>query len=160
MDNIGVDLTQECLSHEYESLTVGCSGSVELMEFKTGCIQQPIHGKNWNTIKYLKLKLIFIGYTCHGSWQENGTYYVITSPIARKSTDSLRYCFIYTINMPNQQQSIDGTLINSQGPTLMKLSGVSESCRRDIVPGIDGRWSFNFTSNGRCLFKFFFLESP
>lgn len=136
LDNIGVEITQECLSHKYESLTIGCSGSVEVMEFKTGCIQQPIHG-----------------YTCHGSWQENGTHYVITSPIARKSTDALRYCFIYTINMPNQAQSlIDGALGRAQGPTLMKLSGVSESCRRDIVPGIDGRWSFNFTSNGRLLF--------
>lgn len=93
----------------------------------------------------------FLGYTCHGSWQENGTHYVITSPIARKSTDALRYCFIYTINVPNQAQSlIDGAMgHNNHGPTLMKLSGVSESCRRDIIPGIDGRWSFNFTSNGK-----------
>lgn len=95
--------------------------------------------------------VLCIEYTCHGSWQENGTHYVITSPIARKSTDALRYCFIYTINMPNQAQSlIDGALgHNNHGPTLMKLSGVSESCRRDIIPGIDGRWSFNFTSNGK-----------
>lgn len=42
---------QECKSHEYEALAVGCSGSHEIMEFRTTCIQQPISGKIFNMLQ-------------------------------------------------------------------------------------------------------------
>lgn len=35
----------ECLSHDYEALAVGCSGSSETLEFRSGsCTHQPISG--------------------------------------------------------------------------------------------------------------------
>lgn len=92
----------------------------------------------------------FLAYSCHGSWHENGTYYVITSPIARKSTDSLRYCFIYTFaGQTVAPAGVEGSVSRTMGPPILRLSGVSESCHRHIVPGVDGSWAFNFTSNGK-----------
>ncbi|XP_018562626.1 uncharacterized protein LOC108904516 [Anoplophora glabripennis] len=121
----------DCVSHDYEALAVGCSGSHE-MEFKSSCSQQAVSA-----------------YSCHGSWEENGITYVITTPVARKSTDALRYCFIYTLADEAKSAMIDG-ILGKEGPPILRLSGVSESCHRNIVPGVGGNWAFNFTSNGTC----------
>lgn len=63
----------------YEGLATGCS-SADVMEFRTPCPTQPTHA-----------------YTCHGSWQDNRTHYVIVSPVARRSSDPLRLCLAYTL---------------------------------------------------------------
>lgn len=33
-------------------------------------------------------------YTCHGGWYENGTSFVVTTPLTRDSTAARRYCFV------------------------------------------------------------------
>ncbi|KAJ8964779.1 hypothetical protein NQ314_004645, partial [Rhamnusium bicolor] len=88
-------------------------------------------------------------YSCHGSWEENGVSYVITTPVAKKSTDALRYCFIYTLANQVNAAVIEGNLGKGAGPPVLRLSGVSESCHRTIIPGVTGNWAFNFTSNGK-----------
>lgn len=87
-------------------------------------------------------------YSCHGSWEEDGVSYVIATPVARKSTDALRYCFIYTLANQPQSSVIEGSLGKGVGPPVLRLSAVSESCHRHIVPGVNGNFAFNFTSNG------------
>lgn len=127
-------VSPECISPTYDSLAVGCGGSTETMEFRTGCIQQPIKG-----------------YTCHGAWQDNDMVYVITSPTSRKSTDTLRHCFVYSI-VPSSTAPVGegGKPPPPGGPMILRLSAVADSCHRHIRPGIDGIWAYNFTSNGTC----------
>ncbi|VEN51904.1 unnamed protein product, partial [Callosobruchus maculatus] len=122
----------ECLSQDYEALSVGCNGKQE-MEFKSTCSQNSVNA-----------------YSCHGSWEENGVSYVIATPVSRKSTDSLRYCFIYTLANQVNPAVIEGSMGKSSGPPILRLSRVSESCHRTVVPGVTGNWAFNFTSNGTC----------
>ncbi|XP_015836364.1 uncharacterized protein LOC103313387 isoform X2 [Tribolium castaneum] len=125
-------LSADCYSHNYEALAVGCGGS-HGMEFRSSCAQQTISE-----------------YSCHGSWEENGISYVIASPVARKSTDALRYCFIYTLSNQPETTVIEGSLGKKVEPPILRLSGVSESCHRHVIPGVTGNWAFNFTSNGTC----------
>lgn len=75
---------------------------------------------------------MYIAYTCHGSWEEDGTKYLIASPMSRSSNSARRYCFIYT-------QTEGG----------LRVSSSSESCRRNISPGIGGSWAFNLTVDGK-----------
>ncbi|CAH1993026.1 unnamed protein product, partial [Acanthoscelides obtectus] len=122
----------ECLSQDYEGLSVGCNGKHE-MEFKSTCSQNSANA-----------------YTCHGSWEENGVSYVIATPVSRKSTDSSKYCFIYTLANQVNPAVIEGSMGKSSGPPILRLSRVSESCHRTTIPGVTGNWAFNFTSNGTC----------
>ncbi|KAK9719404.1 hypothetical protein QE152_g22691 [Popillia japonica] len=135
LDQIPAVTPPECESHDYESLSVGCTSSQEQMEFKTPCVDHPT-----------------VGYSCHGSWYENNTYYVITTPIARRSTDNIRYCMVYSLTSLNQGLSGDVGIspVRNGGPHLLRLSGVLGNCNRDIIPGIKGNWAFNFTSDGSC----------
>ncbi|KAF2883750.1 hypothetical protein ILUMI_22414 [Ignelater luminosus] len=135
LDNNSGQSLSNCQQHDYEGLAIGCNGEQALMEFRSSCSQQ-----SFNT------------YNCLGSWQENNTYYVVTSPISRKSSDVLRYCFIYNINGPPQTASsiIEGALGRNTRPAMLRLSSVSESCHRDTTPGVSGTWAFNFTSIGTC----------
>lgn len=145
------------------------------MEFRSACAQQTISGmwsmKRQNKLTLVKFYKTITEYSCHGSWEENGISYVITSPVARKSTDALRYCFIYTLSNHPMTTVIEGSLgkkveppvfrVSSvsesynrhiiPGVTILSLSGVSESCHRHIIPGVTGNWAFNFTSNGKTL---------
>lgn len=73
---------------------------------------------------------------------------MIATPVARKSTDALRYCFIYTLANQPQSSVIEGSL-GKGVPPVLGLSAVSESCHRHIVPGVSGNFAFNFTSNGK-----------
>lgn len=75
--------------------------------------------------------------------------YVIASPVARKSTDALRYCFVYTLANRPETTVIEGALGKGVEPPVLRLSGVAESCHRHITPGVTGNWAFNFTSNGK-----------
>ncbi|GLV37026.1 argus [Carabus blaptoides fortunei] len=164
----GVLTPPECLSHDYEALAIGCgSATHDTMDFKSPCPHQPISA-----------------YFCHGSWQENNTHYLIASPVARKSTDALRYCLVYTFEGPDtpagaSSSSAAGALtatgaanINTGAggahnrpptergasalpappphATMMRLSGLYDTCHRHIVPGKSGLWAFNFTTNGGC----------
>ncbi|KAL1500971.1 hypothetical protein ABEB36_006381 [Hypothenemus hampei] len=132
-----------CTSKEYESLSVGC-GSHHEIEFKSSCSYQ--------------LPKLF---DCHGSWEEDGVTYVITtqqqptSSNARRSMhqDTIqRQCFMFQQSSHLQEPLIQGNSPKNPvtGPSYLKLSSVSESCHRHINPGVDGSWALNFTSNGTC----------
>jgi hypothetical protein len=138
----------DCHSHNYEALAVGCGGSHGI-EFRSTCAQQSTSGKCEERTGQVNISLL-AEYSCHGSWEENGISYVIASPVARKSTDVLRYCFIYTLSNQPETTVIEGSLGKKVEPPVLRLSGVSESCHRNIIPGVTGNWAFNFTSNGTC----------
>lgn len=118
-----------CDSHDFDALSVGCSGSHE-MEFKSSCSQPS-------------------AYSCHGSWEENGVSYVIATPLSKKQNESPRYCLIYTLANQVSGTVIEGSLGKDTDPPILRLSGVTESCHRTTVPGVTGEWAFNFTSNGK-----------
>lgn len=71
--------------------------------------------------------------------------------MSRTSTDPRLYCLVYTINNGNvQHQSLlEGSLGRNSGSSMLRLSAVTESCHRHVVPGVTGLWYFNFTSNGK-----------
>jgi hypothetical protein len=74
-------------------------------------------------------------YSCHGRWEDNGTHYLITTPLSRSSRGPRRYCFMY-------REAQDG---------VVHFSSSSDSCRRNISPGIGGAMAFNVTSTGKLL---------
>lgn len=98
---------------------------------------------------------LFVAYTCFASWQDNNTRYVIASPVSRTSTDPRLYCLVYTLNGNVQQSLLEGALGRNLGPPMLRLSAVTESCHRHVVPGTTGLWYFNFTSNGKKKQLFF-----
>lgn len=111
---------------------------------------------------------------CHGGWQDNHTHYLIASPVARKSTDALRYCLVYQFvggtasSGGSQGQAASdrgsGTRGLAQGhhqgagtwdhlgAAVMRLSAVAGSCHRHVQPGTSGVFAFNFTTNGNWFF--------
>ncbi|CAB3228035.1 unnamed protein product [Arctia plantaginis] len=66
-----------CVGNSYNRLEVGCN-SVKNMEFYSTC----------------QNKEVMTAYTCHGGWYENGTSFVVTTPLTRDSTAARRYCFV------------------------------------------------------------------
>lgn len=101
-----------------------------------------------------------LAYACFASWQDNNTRYVIASPASRTSTEPRLYCLVYTLLNGNvQQQSLlEGALGRNLGPPMLRLSAVTESCHRHVVPGATGLWYFNFTSNGKRKKKQQFID--
>ena len=99
-------------------------------------------------------------YFCHGSWEDNGISYLIASPVSRDSVGARRFCFIYTHSggesnsglSQNTEGSKRGSL--SSVASMLRLSSVTESCHRNINPGVTGVWAFNLTINGKyAVFK-------
>ncbi|XP_021929001.1 uncharacterized protein LOC110834305 [Zootermopsis nevadensis] len=139
VDNADVDSKAECGSYDFESLVVGCSENSDTMEFYSSCDTETVSA-----------------YFCHGSWEDNGTSYLIASPVSRKSVGARRFCFIYTrsdgeSSMGLLQQAV-GNKRNGVGPVsaMLRLSSVTESCHRNINPGVTGAWAFNLTIIGQC----------
>lgn len=132
----GMDSKVDCGSYDFESLVVGCSENSDTMEFYSSCDTETISA-----------------YICHGSWEDNGTSYLITSPVSRKSNGARRYCFIYT---RSGAESGTGLGQHSEGSkrgnmaAMLRLSSVTESCHRNINPGVTGAWALNLTINGQC----------
>nr|CAD7428136.1 unnamed protein product [Timema monikensis] len=69
-------------------------------------------------------------YSCHGRWEDNGIHYLITTPLSRSSHGARRYCFMY-----REQEGV------------VHFSSSSDSCQRNISPGIGGALAFNVTSS-------------
>ncbi|XP_044754916.1 uncharacterized protein LOC123313888 [Coccinella septempunctata] len=114
-----LDQDPDCDSDGFTNLIIGCS-SLDTMEFKTDC-SSAISTRE---------------YACHGRWEENGTNYLITSPVSTKlSYNSRRYCFVYKEVSP-------GTIF---------FSTSSSNCDRSIRPGLNGELIFNITSIGKCI---------
>lgn len=78
--------------------------------------------------------MIFPAYSCHGRWEENGTSFLITTPISR-AHGSRKFCFMY----------------KEIGPNLVAFS-TSSYCNRLIQPGITGDLIFNLTNRGNLKF--------
>lgn len=107
--------------------------------------------------------LYLLAYSCYGSWEENGTFYLIASPISRKSTEARRYCFISTPIYENNEQSPNSKDLAVSDHNIKRnvvklmLSTVAESCFRTIRPGINGIKAFNFTIIGKYIYFYFFF---
>ncbi|XP_014254350.1 uncharacterized protein LOC106669393 isoform X2 [Cimex lectularius] len=109
-------IDQECGQQtSLVSLAIGCSPMNDVMEFHSNCRTVPP-----------------TSYSCHGSWRENLTTYVVGSPISRHSTDARHYCFVFTQTTPG-------------GPIV--LQRLVETC---ATPLKHAEWSFNLTEIGKC----------
>ncbi|CAH0554798.1 unnamed protein product [Brassicogethes aeneus] len=108
----------ECGSRGFSSLIIGCN-NVDTMEFRTECDTPDV----------------VTSYSCHGRWSENGTNYLITTPISRASHGARRYCFIY----------------KESGPDMLLFSTSADNCDRIVRPGVTGELVFNVTSTGKCI---------
>lgn len=90
-------------------------------------------------------------FSCHGSWEDNGTNYLIVSPASRKSVGARRYCFIYTQALNNgvpEGSALGTDNLKKRRDTKLLVSYVTDSCHRNIVPGVTGERAFNLTKNG------------
>ncbi|KAL0281227.1 UNVERIFIED_CONTAM: hypothetical protein PYX00_002278 [Menopon gallinae] len=130
------EIKKDCNIDKFESLNIGCSGVSDTMEFESSC------GVESNS-----------EYSCYGSWEENGTYYLIASPVSRKSTEARRYCFVSTPIYENHEDGSGETVTDQnrkRSVVKLMLSTVAGSCSRSIQPGITGIKSFNFSLVGEC----------
>ncbi|CAN8005145.1 unnamed protein product, partial [Ixodes hexagonus] len=64
---------------------------------------------------------------CHGGWQENGKNYLITGLKGSKA----KFCFVF-----------------SEGEKMTQLSGLHDTCRRTVLPGVTGNLTFNISAAG------------
>ncbi|XP_066908224.1 uncharacterized protein [Halyomorpha halys] len=108
------ETTAECTQQtNLQLLLMGCSPSQDIMEFESTCKTIPK-----------------TSYSCHGSWRENSTTYVVGSPVSRHSTDARHYCFILT---------------HSSGG--LTVERVAETCAITSRPT---EFTFNITEIGKC----------
>ncbi|XP_066994092.2 uncharacterized protein [Anabrus simplex] len=112
--------------YQFQILAVGCSAR-DTMEFHSTC----------NSEADSK-------YSCHGSWEDNGTSYLIASPVSRKSVGARRFCFIYTDTSIGSAMGLD----EDRRPSL-QVASVTESCHRNVGPTA-AAWTFNLTPYGQC----------
>jgi hypothetical protein len=92
----------------------------------------------------MEVVLVVAAYSCHGSWEDNGTNYLIASPTSRKSVGARRFCFIYMSR--DTSASPGGEDGGGGGP--LQVASVAESCKRNINPASSAEWAFNLTLNG------------
>ncbi|GFT35160.1 uncharacterized protein NPIL_328321 [Nephila pilipes] len=88
--------------------------------------------RSHDTIEFLTSCASFTdvqSFLCHGDWEENGRSYLVTG--LRNSRN--KYCFVYWSN--------DKTT---------HLSGIHDTCRRTVEPGVTGNFTFNISSAGLC----------
>ena len=102
-----------------------------------------------------------------------GVSYLIATPLSRASTASRRYCFVFretstdfslqqrlkssekysrTIGEDDTSLDLDGNENLGYG-RILQFSSVTDSCRRNIIPGIEGSIAFNVTENGKGWLK-------
>lgn len=73
-------------------------------------------------------------FSCHGSWQENDTSYLVASPRRHPWETTRHYCFVYTVSADN-----------------LRFSRVMRTCSRAVRPGVEGELTFNVTARAECL---------
>lgn len=111
-------------------LYMGCS-TQDTMEFRRDCgAPEPD---------------VVSAYSCHGRWEENGTHFLITTPLPRSSRAVKRYCFVY-----REQPGAPGQ------PAVLHFSSSGESCQRALTASGAHRHpappvAFNITSSGECM---------
>ncbi|XP_023309761.1 uncharacterized protein LOC108907292 [Anoplophora glabripennis] len=113
-----IDQDFDCDSNGYTNLIIGCN-NIDTMEFRTDCSAPDF----------------ITSYSCHGGWEENGTNFLITTPLSRASHGARRYCFMY----------------KEQGSGMVMFSTSADSCDRLLKPGITGELIFNITTLGKCV---------
>ncbi|KAH8035220.1 hypothetical protein HPB51_004461 [Rhipicephalus microplus] len=64
-------------------------------------------------------------FQCHGGWQENGRNYLITGLKGSKD----KFCFVF-----------------SEADKVTQLSGLHDTCRRTVLPGVTGNITFNISA--------------
>ncbi|CAH1115807.1 unnamed protein product [Psylliodes chrysocephalus] len=111
-----VDEDFDCDSNGFTKLIIGCV-SFDTMEFATDC----------------SAPNIITSYSCHGRWEENGTNFLITSPMGHATYGARKFCFMY-------KELISGVMFSTS----------SENCNRLVKPGISGELIFNISSTGKC----------
>ncbi|XP_066142467.1 uncharacterized protein aus isoform X1 [Euwallacea fornicatus] len=111
-----VDQGNGCDSKTFSSLVIGCN-KIDTMEFSTECSSPDL----------------ITAYSCHARWEENGTSFLITTPISR-THGGKKFCFMYKETAPNT----------------VSFSS-SSYCNRMIMPGITGDLVFNVTNRGQCM---------
>ncbi|GLH03284.1 Uncharacterized protein GBIM_09214 [Gryllus bimaculatus] len=89
----------------------------------------------WSSARVHAAELVH-SYSCHGRWEDNGTHFLITTPLSRRSHGARRLCFMYR---------------EADGGGVVRFSSSAASCRRDIRPGVGGGLAFNVTSTGQCV---------
>lgn len=143
-DTTHLDNFADCTENSFHSLVVGCQNNNDNMEFQSACSN------------------IATSYSCHGTWEENGTSYLIAS--TSKSTGAKRICFIYTREMLpiaegyNRLDGKHGPMAAARRSSVLRLSTVAESCLRDVIPGHNGAWAFNLTVEGLYKIKAYLLH--
>lgn len=123
--------------------------------------------------------MFFVAFSCHGFWEENGTSFLIASPIAdnRKSTDPHRYCFIFDFNhhadsngisvldgtsnplfssVSRSSQNKNGLSNNENLKRNIRFSAIADNCHRisslsssSNHNGMKHGWTMNLTTNGK-----------
>lgn len=116
-------------------------------------------------------------YSCHGSWEENSTLYVITTPLSRASHGARRHCFMYrrsTVPSPYETStSNSNNKRNNNGnknlpqeervppPLVLQLASSTEGCDRNFREEQEGVVIFNSTQTGKKTYDFLeVLELP
>ncbi|KAJ8940121.1 hypothetical protein NQ318_009835 [Aromia moschata] len=116
-----VDQDLDCDNNGFTDLTIGCN-NIDTMEFQTVCSASDF----------------ITSYSCHGRWEENGTNFLITTPLSRGSHGARRFCFIY----------------KEQSSGLVMFSTSADNCNRLVKPGITGELIFNITTIGKQSINF------
>ncbi|KAJ8929774.1 hypothetical protein NQ314_017511 [Rhamnusium bicolor] len=112
-----IDHDLDCDNNGFTNLIIGCN-NIDTMEFRSDCSAPDF----------------ITTYSCHGRWEENGTNFLITTPLSRASYGARRFCFIYK---------------EQQGSGLVMFSTSTDSCNRLVKPGITGELIFNITTIGK-----------
>ncbi|XP_076347978.1 uncharacterized protein LOC143245501 [Tachypleus tridentatus] len=68
-------------------------------------------------------------FQCHGTWEEKGRNYLITGLIESRQ----KFCFVF-----------------SSSSRVTRMSGLHDTCSRNVQPGITGNLTFNITAAGEC----------
>ncbi len=100
--------------------------------------------------------------------------YLIATPLSRASTAARRYCFVFRetssdFSLTQRLKSSENNRYRSLGEEdsgldlegteglgghgrVLQFSSVADSCRRNILPGVEGAIAFNVTENGKLFF--------
>ncbi|XP_023290432.1 uncharacterized protein LOC105703987 [Orussus abietinus] len=105
---------KQCHHGNVHGLDIGCR-SPDRMEFATSCADEALSV-----------------YRCHGTWEENGTAYLVAS------TDAARYCLVYSAST------------SSSNSRYLSVTGHLASCPRASHPHHQQVWQVNLTAHAQC----------
>ncbi|XP_022254525.1 uncharacterized protein LOC111088502 [Limulus polyphemus] len=68
-------------------------------------------------------------FQCHGTWEEKGRNYLVTG----LKESRRKFCFVF-----------------SAYSRVTRMSGLHDTCSRNVQPGVTGNLTFNITAAGEC----------